>query len=115
MPKAEVPVIVAELEFLNQTATLPLTTVYSVAATGFFQITCGGSQSVQFPSGALQLNWTDEYGSHSVNLTSTATVAPTANGPQTFAFRAIGGTDITVQGVSTGAFTYNLDIILEAF
>jgi len=30
MAKAEVPVIVAELEFLNQTAAFPLTTLYSV-------------------------------------------------------------------------------------
>jgi len=115
MAKAEVPVIVAELEFLNQMATLPLTTVYSVTTTGPFRINIGGS--INTPSSQLSfiVKWTDDFGVEQtfvVGINNTGSL----NFPQSLNFRAVTGTAITVQGNAFSAtLIYDLDIVLEQF
>lgn len=117
MAKAEVPVIVAELEFLNVTTPptggtqFPLTTVYNVPATGVFRISFAGNTT---GGGTLILKWTDELGAQSAQF------APLGNYPnniQDLRFRALTGTAVTIEsngsvGVAT---TTNLDVILEQF
>jgi hypothetical protein len=113
LPKAEVPVIVAEVDFLGQTSPIPLVTLFTPLTTGAFRFTAIGNSPPGFGEGQT-LTWTDEQGTHSLG------VNPLGNGPghgDELQFRALADTPIQLQGnfFSVTVPPANFSFVLEQF
>jgi len=104
--KATPPTIIATQNFLNQTADLPPTTVFTPTVTGMYRISlyfeCQQNTSCGFGSKFVQLNYTDASGSTSLGgeFGSDLVIHPASGTP--------------VQVLTSGSIpTYNLYVVVE--
>ena len=121
-PKREVsPIIVVNKSFVNQTAPLPETTLYTPETDGTYRVSLYVAVQPPQPSGSsvdVRLTWTDEFQTHTRSAFTTDETADWVLPVDTKVLRAKTGTPITLSadpgccGI-VWAFPFSLYVTVE--
>jgi len=119
------PHVVAKVDFTNQTAGIPTTTIFTPTHTGLYRVSNAMTMSSPVPNSNggwnLIFNWTDEGGTETAFLAQLSNAAtpnqdyPTPGlGENPLIFKALAGTPVSYQVFSDfGAGTYAISFVVE--
>jgi len=116
------PRVIAKVALTNQTANIPITTIFNVPATGVYRVSAYLTQPVLGNNGyswELAFGWTDDSGAEWVGLLYDNGQPP----PQDYAvpeavsvpftFSAVAGTPVTYQVYGNAGGTYEVYLVVE--
>jgi hypothetical protein len=116
------PRVVATVNLVNQTADIPVTTIFTPPITGLYRVSTYMTMTVS-GHGYLTLNWTDNAGVESAIVSTTQNSSPPPYdycnydnvpcSPTTFIAKAGTPVSYSTQGFGSGSGTYEVYIVIE--
>lgn len=106
---AQVPKIEASQSFLNQSADLAATTVFTPSVDGMYRVSAYVRSVSGTGGAAARIGWTDEAGTTSTGLNLAG-----SPGQCTVPMKALAGTPITIQASIYSSCTYSLYVVVES-